>query len=84
MKTLLRNIVLDGKLSDILVEDNKIGLICGAWDCKVSDEVSIVDCGKKVAMPGFVNMHTHAAMTLMRFMCDDAVFADWFNSIWYI
>lgn len=84
MKTLLRNIVLDGKLSDILVEDNKIGLICGAGDCEVSDEVSIVDCGKKVAMPGFVNMHTHAAMTLMRGMCEDAVFADWINTIWNI
>jgi 5-methylthioadenosine/S-adenosylhomocysteine deaminase len=30
-----------------------------------------VDCGRKVVMPGLVNAHTHAAMTLLRGLADD-------------
>ncbi len=30
-----------------------------------------VDCGGKVLMPGLVNAHTHAAMTLLRGLADD-------------
>ena len=30
-----------------------------------------LDCGGKVLMPGLVNAHTHAAMTLMRGLADD-------------
>lgn len=33
--------------------------------------VHTVDCGGKVLMPGLVNAHTHAAMTLMRGLADD-------------
>lgn len=84
MKTLLRNIELNGNPSDILIDGDRIGRICGAGKCEALSEVSVVDCRGKVAMPGFVNMHTHAAMTLMRGMCEDAVFADWINTIWSI
>ncbi|MBC8505742.1 MAG: amidohydrolase family protein [Anaerolineales bacterium] len=31
----------------------------------------ITDCGGKVLMPGLVNAHTHAAMTLLRGLADD-------------
>ena len=31
----------------------------------------IIDCGEKVLMPGLVNAHTHAAMTLLRGLADD-------------
>lgn len=31
----------------------------------------IVDCGGKVLLPGLINAHTHAAMTLMRGLADD-------------
>lgn len=31
----------------------------------------IIDCQGKVLMPGLVNAHTHAAMTLLRGMADD-------------
>jgi 5-methylthioadenosine/S-adenosylhomocysteine deaminase len=31
----------------------------------------IVDCGGKVLMPGLVNAHTHAPMTLLRGLADD-------------
>lgn len=32
---------------------------------------STIDCGGKVLMPGLVNAHTHAAMTLLRGLADD-------------
>jgi 5-methylthioadenosine/S-adenosylhomocysteine deaminase len=31
----------------------------------------VVDCGGKVLMPGLINTHTHAAMTLLRGLADD-------------
>src|SRR5207342_3160222 len=36
-----------------------------------------------VLMPGLVNLHTHAAMTLMRGLADDIALMDWLNHhIW--
>jgi 5-methylthioadenosine/S-adenosylhomocysteine deaminase len=32
---------------------------------------SLVDCGGRILMPGLVNAHTHAAMTLLRGLADD-------------
>jgi len=31
----------------------------------------VIDCGGKVLMPGLINAHTHAAMTLLRGLADD-------------
>lgn len=44
--------------------------------------VEVVDCSGKAAVPGFVNMHTHAAMSLMRGVGEDLVFSDWIDRIW--
>ena len=30
-----------------------------------------IDCGTKILMPGLINAHTHAAMTLLRGLADD-------------
>jgi 5-methylthioadenosine/S-adenosylhomocysteine deaminase len=37
-----------------------------------------------VAIPGFVNMHTHSAMSLMRGIGEDMLFHDWLAKIWAI
>lgn len=43
----------------------------------------VIDCTNKLAVPGFVNTHTHAAMTLFRSYADDMVLMDWLqNKIW--
>ncbi len=31
----------------------------------------VIDCGRKVLMPGLVNAHTHVPMTLLRGLADD-------------
>lgn len=41
------------------------------------------DLGNHVLLPGFVNLHTHAAMTLMRGLADDLPLEQWLNErIW--
>jgi 5-methylthioadenosine/S-adenosylhomocysteine deaminase len=38
---------------------------------KAFSATQVVDCGGKVLMPGLVNAHTHAPMTLLRGLADD-------------
>jgi 5-methylthioadenosine/S-adenosylhomocysteine deaminase len=39
--------------------------------CKAYAATQTVDCAGKVLMPGLINAHTHAAMTLLRGLADD-------------
>lgn len=42
-----------------------------------------VELGNQVLLPGFVNLHTHAAMTLLRGLADDLPLEQWLNDrIW--
>ena len=82
---ILKNIMVGGVPSDILIDGNKIASVvkAGTVACdKPEDEV--VDCTGKAALPGFVNMHTHAAMTLMRGMGEDIAFHEWLKLIWKV
>ncbi len=47
-------------------------------------ETEVVDCEGKVALPGLVNAHTHAAMTLLRGVAEDVSFSDWIDRIWEV
>lgn len=85
-KTLLRNAEIlrtDGSIvkGDILINDSKISAVGFVnEDCKAD---KIIDCTDKLAIPGFVNTHTHAAMTLFRSYADDMLLMDWLqNKIW--
>lgn len=43
----------------------------------------VLDCTGKLAIPGFINTHTHAAMTLFRSYADDMLLMDWLKKkIW--
>ncbi len=39
--------------------------------CQQYDSPHTIDCQGKILMPGLVNAHTHAAMTLLRGLADD-------------
>ena len=39
----------------------------------------VVDCSGKVVMPGLVNAHTHASMTLLRGISDNKELEDWLH-----
>jgi len=42
-----------------------------------------LDLGEHVLIPGLINLHTHAAMTLMRGLADDLALMDWLNNhVW--
>lgn len=86
-KILLKNIVSEGVVSDILIAEDRIASICPAGHETVpgpSEMYEVVDCDGMTAMPGLVNMHTHAAMSMMRGVGEDIFFHEWIDRIWDI
>jgi len=86
-KILLKNIVSDGVVSDILIADDRIASVSPVGYEKPSghdEECEVVDCTGMTAMPGLVNMHTHAAMSMMRGVGEDIFFHEWIDRIWDI
>ena len=84
---LLRDICADDVRKDILIQNGLIRRIepAGAakqWD--IAGNIEVMDCSGKVAVPGFVNMHTHSPMSLMRGIGEDMVFQDWLDRIWKV
>ena len=66
---LLKDITIDGSLKDILIQGSRISKIGEAGDSvgwEIYGDIETMDCSGMVAIPGFVNMHTHAGMSLMR------------------
>lgn len=81
----LRNVTCGGKNVDILIRNGVIEAIRPADEIsQVQADAEVMDCTGKVAMPGFVNMHTHAGMSMMRGVGEDMSFHDWLASIWKI
>ena len=80
MKLLIRNVQLDGKTTDVLIEGNRFKAIGTGLAAKAEQ---IIEGEGKAILPTFVNMHTHASMTLMRSYADDLNLHDWLeNHIW--
>lgn len=82
---LLKNIEVAGNLSDILIVNERIASVVPAGEgseAVPADEV--VDCTGKAAAPGFVNMHTHAGMAMMRGIGEDIAFHEWLDRIWKV
>ena len=81
---LLKNIKSGDRICDIFIRDGIIADIfpAGTGNGAVAAETEVVDCSGKTALPGFINMHTHAAMTLLRGVGEDIRFSDWIGRIW--
>jgi 5-methylthioadenosine/S-adenosylhomocysteine deaminase len=72
--------------------DHAIGIAGGAiaWvkpDSEVTAQdlagAAVVEGNGRIALPGFINTHTHSAMTLFRGAAEDVPTASWFNEyIW--
>lgn len=62
MKLLIKGVELNGVATDIYIENKYIKQI-GPGLSVAADKV--IDGSRKAAIPGFVNTHTHAAMTLI-------------------
>lgn len=69
------------KQASIAIEGTKIMTIGDVPDGWQADR--IIDCTDMLAIPGLINAHTHAAMTLFRSYADDMLLMDWLKSkIW--
>lgn len=92
MSILIKSVALNGRVSDIYIEGNRIKNIVPSADSTVDGHVdkhligsadTIIDGRGKAVIPGLVNMHTHAAMTLFRGFGDDMPLMPWLEEkIW--
>ncbi|NCC46643.1 MAG: amidohydrolase [Bacteroidia bacterium] len=77
---LIKGVLLHDSKQDIWIKGNRIEKIGVDIECSGA---TLIDGKGKAAIPGFVNMHTHAAMTLMRGIGEDMTLMDWlYNKIW--
>lgn len=79
---LLKDISLNDSQSDILISDGLISKISKAGQADQVPGAEIMDCTGKAAFPGFINMHTHSGMTMMRGVHEDTALHDWLSKIW--
>jgi Cytosine deaminase and related metal-dependent hydrolases len=80
MSILVKEVEFEGKATDIYIEGNIIKKIGSGLSF---DAGKIIDGKRKAAIPGFVNCHTHSAMTLFRGFGDDMPLMPWLKErIW--
>lgn len=85
-KIIIKNVEIISQASEerlnIAIKDQKIFYIGPDTPEEFSTARSL-DGSNHIAAPGMVNVHTHAAMTLLRSYADDMVLMDWLqNKIW--
>lgn len=69
------------EVGNIFIDGNKISKISSGEENFQAK--NIIDGRGKFAVPGFINAHTHASMTLLRSYADDLSLMDWLNNhIW--
>src|SRR6056297_3101735 len=65
---------------DVVIDQGKIVFIGNQHDYSAKE---IIDATEKIVMPGFVNTHTHIAMSYFKGMADDLPLMQWLNQhIW--
>ncbi len=83
MRILIKGVRLaDGEERDIFIEDGTIVEVSSTCTRQAD---KIVDGREKIAVPAFINGHTHAAMTLLRGYADDMPLKAWLEEkIWVL
>ncbi|HNX17655.1 MAG TPA: amidohydrolase family protein [Methanoregula sp.] len=82
---LLTNVVADNKHVDIFIDASETITDIGPEIRRShkGEAEYIIDGDGALAMPGLVNTHTHAAMSLLRGYADDMILQDWLGQkIW--
>jgi len=62
---------------DIVIKDSTISFVGN--NAKEENYSHVIDGSNYIALPGFVNTHSHLAMTLMRGYAEDVPLQDWLN-----
>ena len=79
---LIRNVAVQGALSDILIQGSRIAAITPSGTSHPLAH-TVIDGTGLAAFPGLVNCHTHAAMSLFRGYGDDLPLQQWLSTkIW--
>ena len=86
MKTLIKNglaLLWDEsgwryEKKDILINGNRIECV---GDLTALEAGKVIDAAGKLVMPGLINAHTHAYMTIHRNYADDLAFFDWLDKV---
>jgi len=80
---LIAGAAIDGSTVDIAIDETGTIVAIGKNARKTIDAEIVIDGSDRLAMPGLVNTHTHAAMTLLRGYGDDMLLQDWLSQkIW--
>lgn len=91
MGILLKSVELNGQPTDIYIEGHVIKHVVPQAACVdmetggpiPSHVETVIDARRKAVIPGLMNMHTHAAMTLFRGFGDDMPLMPWLEGkIW--
>ena len=81
MSILIKNVLHEDTITDVLIEGNRIARI--APNLSTPEGTEVIDGTDKAVIPGFINTHTHAAMTLFRGYGDDLPLMEWLQDyIW--
>lgn len=66
------------EVSDMLISDGKIEKI-SSFSQKDFSDYETVDCSNLYITPGFVNLHSHSPMSIMKGIAEDISIDRWFN-----
>ena len=64
--------------NDVLINGNRIERIAPS---QIAEGCTVIDASGKLVMPGLINAHTHAYMTIHRNYADDLAFFDWLDKV---
>jgi 5-methylthioadenosine/S-adenosylhomocysteine deaminase len=79
---LIRGVRHGERQVDIVVDDGRIAAI-GEGAAREFEHEFVIDGTNRICLPGLVNTHTHAAMTLLRGYADDMLLQPWLaERIW--
>ena len=79
-RILIKNVQMDGHPTDIYIEKDTIKQIAPHIETEAE---TLIDGTGKAVIPGLINGHTHAAMTLFRGFADDMKLMPWLEQkIW--
>ncbi|RHJ87893.1 amidohydrolase family protein [Parabacteroides sp. AM08-6] len=80
MSLLIKDVLLNDVVTDVYIENKRIKQIAPHLSVQAEQ---VIDGRRKAIIPGFVNAHTHAAMTLFRGFGDDMPLMPWLEEkIW--
>lgn len=84
MDLLIRDVIfVDGTRGYLGIEGNRISHLGGEPPADPEGALRVIDGTDRLALPGLVNAHTHAAMTLFRGYGDDMPLRPWLEErIW--